>query len=664
MPVGRRWARPGPADSASPGPERPSLVAGAASAPAGARPRDGAARRGTPTNNGAASSIAARCRGPRRASTSGMPQPSRRFDRIVRIVVATCQIDYAGRLTAHLPLATRVLMVKADGSVLVHSDGGSYKPLNWMSPPCTVREGDHDGRPGRVDRHVPRPTTPCASSWRRPPDSTTSSASTPACRRTASRSTSRSSSPSTRATLADGLTLVRREYPTAIGPVDLMCRDAAGSSVAVEIKRRGDIDGVEQLTRYLELLNRDPLLTARAARHLRRPGDPSRRPGCWPPTAASPARSSTTTPCAGSTTRPTGCSRRCPCASSTSPPPRTGRRRRPPAATRPPRAGARWPRRASSTPAAATSGRGARALLRRRHRAARAARRSTPTCSTPPWSRRPAPGSGETFPHIFGPIAPEPSSPWCRWTTPHPARAPGSSVLQPAVPRRGLRQPCSPASSSWRASSPTLVGRATGGEWGPIIGAAAVWSWACSSPVSSVGRELDDLLGTAPRQGDARAAVAVAVDDPVLPLEPHRRAARPKTDLVPQHRRTGQPPAPATRPAAGSRPPSRLRGCDSTPPPAPCRRPRCRASAARRTSDRRVEPPPLEPTCSTSTTCPATGTAEASSPQQPGADARGVDHEVPAGRQRGEVEPGESAAERLDASEQPARGRAASRPRG
>ena len=104
------------------------------------------------------------------------------------------------------------------------------------------------------------------------------------------------------ATLAAGLTLVRREFPTAIGPVDLLCRDADGASVAVEIKRRGEIDGVEQLTRYLELLNRDPLLRRCAASSP--PRRSSGRPGCSPPTAASRAQSSTTTPCAASTTRP------------------------------------------------------------------------------------------------------------------------------------------------------------------------------------------------------------------------------------------------------------------------------------------------------------------------------------------------------------------------
>jgi RecB family endonuclease NucS len=174
----------------------------------------------------------------------------------VRLVIAVCQVDYVGRLTAHLPLARRLLMVKADGSVLVHSDGGSYKPLNWMSPPCwlieepgtwvvqnktgekliiTVDEVLHDFKhelgvdPGLVKDGVEAHLQELLAEHV--------------------------------ATLGQGWTLVRREFPTAIGPVDLMCRDADGVSVAVEIKRRGEIDGVEQLTRYLELLNRDPLLS-------------------------------------------------------------------------------------------------------------------------------------------------------------------------------------------------------------------------------------------------------------------------------------------------------------------------------------------------------------------------------------------------------------------
>jgi RecB family endonuclease NucS len=155
----------------------------------------------------------------------------------VRIVIARCSVDYAGRLSAHLPLATRLIMIKADGSVLVHSDGGSYKPLNWMSPPC--RRAEEPGRWVVTGKSGETLTIELEeilsdSSW----DLLAAQL----------------------GVLGEGWRLVRREFPTAIGPVDLMCRDAAGGAVAIEIKRRGEIDGVEQLTRYLELLNRDPLL--------------------------------------------------------------------------------------------------------------------------------------------------------------------------------------------------------------------------------------------------------------------------------------------------------------------------------------------------------------------------------------------------------------------
>lgn len=177
----------------------------------------------------------------------------------MRLLVARCTVDYEGRLSAHLPEAVRLIMVKADGSVLVHADGGSYKPLNWMSPPCWIQETNNEGTqvwvvenkaqerltitvlevvhashhdlgldPGLmkdgVEAHLQRLLAEHVESF------------------------------------GDGWTLVRREYPTAIGPVDLLCKDADGSTVAVEVKRRGEIDGVEQLTRYLDLLNRDPLL--------------------------------------------------------------------------------------------------------------------------------------------------------------------------------------------------------------------------------------------------------------------------------------------------------------------------------------------------------------------------------------------------------------------
>ena len=184
----------------------------------------------------------------------------------MRLVVARCQIDYAGRLTAHLPMATRVLMIKADGSVLVHSDGGSYKPLNWMSPPCTLREGTTDD--GQVEWTVTNPKTDDTLRILLAEviaDSSHELGIDPGLQKDGVEKHLQELLADHPGTLAEGLTLVRREYPTAIGPVDLMCRDALGTSVAVEIKRRGDIDGVEQLTRYLELLNRDPLLTGNGA---------------------------------------------------------------------------------------------------------------------------------------------------------------------------------------------------------------------------------------------------------------------------------------------------------------------------------------------------------------------------------------------------------------
>jgi len=184
----------------------------------------------------------------------------------VRLVIARCSVDYVGRLTAHLPMATRLLVVKADGSVLVHSDGGSYKPLNWMSPPCSLREeagtwtvtnrageqliitldaivyeSSHDlgVDPGLVKDGVEAHLQVLLAAHIE--------------------------------TFGEGYQLVRREYPTPVGPVDILARapsfgvdddvgPGGGRHIAIEIKRRAGIDAVEQLTRYLDLLNRDPLL--------------------------------------------------------------------------------------------------------------------------------------------------------------------------------------------------------------------------------------------------------------------------------------------------------------------------------------------------------------------------------------------------------------------
>jgi endonuclease len=173
----------------------------------------------------------------------------------VRLVIARCSVDYAGRLSAHLALASRLLIVKADSSVLVHSDGGSYKPLNWMSPPCRLAE-----EPGRWVVTGKSGETLTIEIEEIISDSSFDLGVDPGLVKDGAESHLQELLAAQMHVLGEGWRLVRREYPTPIGPVDLMCRDAAGASVAIEIKRRGEIDGVEQLTRYLDLLNRDPLL--------------------------------------------------------------------------------------------------------------------------------------------------------------------------------------------------------------------------------------------------------------------------------------------------------------------------------------------------------------------------------------------------------------------
>jgi RecB family endonuclease NucS len=185
----------------------------------------------------------------------------------MRVVIARCSVDYAGRLSAHLPLATRLLMLKGDGSILVHSDSGSYKPLNWMNPPCTisVREPDEEQAALGVQEV-----------WR------VSQAKTadilyvliyeilhelehhlgedPGLIKDGVEAQLQEMLAEHLEVWDEKATLIRREYFTAIGPVDILAKDGSGQTVAIELKRRGDIDGVEQLTRYLELLNRDPQL--------------------------------------------------------------------------------------------------------------------------------------------------------------------------------------------------------------------------------------------------------------------------------------------------------------------------------------------------------------------------------------------------------------------
>lgn len=185
----------------------------------------------------------------------------------MRLVIASCSVDYSGRLDAHLPRATRVLMLKADGSVLVHSDGGSYKPLNWMSPPARLAEvapDEEDREAGVVSRwEVTAAKTDDRLVIRLfdvVSDTSADLGVDPGLTKDGVEAHLQELLAEQIEILGPGWRLVRREYPTAIGPVDMMARDADGGSVAVELKRVGGIDGVEQLSRYLELLNRDPVL--------------------------------------------------------------------------------------------------------------------------------------------------------------------------------------------------------------------------------------------------------------------------------------------------------------------------------------------------------------------------------------------------------------------
>ena len=200
----------------------------------------------------------------------------------VRLVIARCQVDYAGRLTAHLPMANRLLLVKSDGSVSVHSDDRAYKPLNWMSPPCWLTEA-----PGTWTVANKAGEKLVITLEEVLHDSAHELGAEPGLQKDGVEAHLQELLAEHITTLGDGYSLIRREYMTAIGPVDILCRDQVGATVAVEIKRRGEIDGatsalpaatltgrtyaveikrkatidaVEQLTRYLEYLNRDPLL--------------------------------------------------------------------------------------------------------------------------------------------------------------------------------------------------------------------------------------------------------------------------------------------------------------------------------------------------------------------------------------------------------------------
>ena len=185
----------------------------------------------------------------------------------MRIVVADCSVDYAGRLSAHLPVANRLILLKADGSISIHADDRAYKPLNWMNPPCTITMRDAD--PAAEDesgleqvwtvqnKDDDRLIISIAEVLH---DSSHELGIDPGLVKDGVEAHLQALLADNPDTFGAGWTLVRREHMTAIGPVDILFRDETGAHVAVEVKRRGEIDGVEQLSRYLELLNADPHL--------------------------------------------------------------------------------------------------------------------------------------------------------------------------------------------------------------------------------------------------------------------------------------------------------------------------------------------------------------------------------------------------------------------
>ena len=181
----------------------------------------------------------------------------------MRLVIARCSVDYAGRLDAHLPEANRLIMVKADGCVAIHADGGAYKPLNWMNAPNTLVEVDAGDSDDGVIRWVvtnPKKETLTITLHEVLSDVSEELGEDPGLQKDGVEAHLQELLAENPDTIEDGLTLVRREYPTAIGPVDLLCRDGADQVVAIEVKRRGEIDGVEQLARYIERLSLDSSL--------------------------------------------------------------------------------------------------------------------------------------------------------------------------------------------------------------------------------------------------------------------------------------------------------------------------------------------------------------------------------------------------------------------
>ncbi|MAT04346.1 MAG: endonuclease [Acidimicrobiaceae bacterium] len=177
----------------------------------------------------------------------------------MRLVIARCSVDYAGRLAAHLPEANRLIMVKADGCVAIHADGGAYKPLNWMNAPNKLVEIT-DGDPPQWVVTNPKNETLTITLHEVMSDTAHELGDDPGLQKDGVEAHLQELLAATPESIEEGLRLVRREYPTAIGPIDLVCKDPDGATVAVEVKRRGEIDGVEQLARYIERLQLDSSL--------------------------------------------------------------------------------------------------------------------------------------------------------------------------------------------------------------------------------------------------------------------------------------------------------------------------------------------------------------------------------------------------------------------
>lgn len=173
----------------------------------------------------------------------------------MRLIVARCTVDYAGRLTTRLPEAVRLVMVKSDGCVAVHSDGGAYKPLNWMTAPNVVEDNtDH-----WIVRN-PKGEQMTITFHEVFHDSAHELGEDPGLEKDGVEKQLQELLAASPQVMEPGLVLIRREHYTALGPVDLLCKDTDGNTVVIEVKRRGEIDGVEQLSRYLVDLAQDPTL--------------------------------------------------------------------------------------------------------------------------------------------------------------------------------------------------------------------------------------------------------------------------------------------------------------------------------------------------------------------------------------------------------------------